>query len=46
MLDRGVLATNVQLVTRAVESVERPGARAITPAEVRTRQGLTKQAPR
>ena len=34
-LDRGVLATNGQLVERAVEIIERMGARALTPAEAR-----------
>ncbi len=45
-LDKGVLATNAQLVERAVGIVERMGARVITPAEVRTRLGLTKRAPK
>ncbi|MEM7489498.1 MAG: 3-keto-5-aminohexanoate cleavage protein, partial [Pseudomonadota bacterium] len=35
MLDRGVLATNAQLVARAVGIVEALGARVIGPAEVR-----------
>ena len=39
-LDRGVLATNGQLVERAVEIIERMGARAITPAEARKKLGL------
>ena len=39
-LDRGVLATNGQLVERAVEIIERMGARAVTPAEARTKLGL------
>ncbi len=34
-LDRGVLATNGQLVTRAIEIIERMGARAVTPQEAR-----------
>ena len=46
MLDRGVLATNAQLVTRAREIIERIGARVIGPAEVRKRLGLVKRAPR
>jgi len=46
MLDRGVLATNEQLVARAVEIVERMGARVIGPREVRERLGLVKRAPR
>jgi uncharacterized protein (DUF849 family) len=44
-LDKGVLATNVQLVDRAVGIVERMGARVIGPEEVRARLGLTKRAP-
>ncbi|MEM9350529.1 MAG: 3-keto-5-aminohexanoate cleavage protein, partial [Pseudomonadota bacterium] len=46
MLDRGVLATNAQLVARAREIVERMGARVIGPGEVREKLGLTKRAPR
>ncbi|MEO0772242.1 MAG: 3-keto-5-aminohexanoate cleavage protein [Pseudomonadota bacterium] len=46
MLDRGVLATNEQLVTRAREVIERLGARVIGPDEVRTKLGLTKRAPK
>lgn len=45
MLDKGVLATNAQLVDRAVEIVERMGARVIGPDEVRARLGLVKRAP-
>ncbi|MFD1509939.1 3-keto-5-aminohexanoate cleavage protein [Lacimonas salitolerans] len=45
MLDRGVLATNAQLVERAVGIVERMGARVIGPADVRARLGLVKRAP-
>ncbi len=45
-LDKGVLATNAQLVERAVGVVERMGARVIGPAEVRERLGLVKRAPR
>ena len=44
-LDKGVLATNEQLVERAVGIVERMGARVIGPAEVRAKLGLTKRAP-
>jgi uncharacterized protein (DUF849 family) len=44
-LDKGVLATNAQLVERAVGIVERMGARVMTPAEVRTKLGLVKRAP-
>ncbi|MEL6409896.1 MAG: 3-keto-5-aminohexanoate cleavage protein [Pseudomonadota bacterium] len=46
MLDRGVLAQNYQLVDRAVEIIERLGARVIGPEEVRKKLGLTKRAPR
>ena len=45
MLERGVLATNAQLVERAVEIVERLGARVLGPQEVRDRLGLVKRAP-
>jgi len=44
-LDKGVLATNEQLVDRAVGIVERMGARVIGPQEVRSKLGLTKRAP-
>jgi uncharacterized protein (DUF849 family) len=46
MLDRGVLATNAQLVDRAVGIIENLGARVIGPQQVRDKLGLTKQAPR
>ncbi len=39
-LDRGVLATNGQLVTRAIEIIERMGARALTPQEARNKLKL------
>ena len=39
-LDRGVLATNGQLVERAVGIIERMGARVLTPVEARTKLGL------
>ncbi|MCQ0094020.1 3-keto-5-aminohexanoate cleavage protein [Roseovarius sp. M141] len=45
MLDRGVLAENYQLVTRAREIIERMGARIMTPADVRDKLRLTKRAP-
>ena len=45
MLDRGVLATNAQLVTRAREIIERLGARIIGPQDVRDKLGLTKRMP-
>jgi uncharacterized protein (DUF849 family) len=44
-LDKGVLATNAQLVERAVGIIERMGARVIGPDEVRARLHLTKRAP-
>ncbi len=44
-LDKGVLATNAQLVERAVGIVERLGARVIGPDAVRARLGLVKRAP-
>ncbi|WP_394689519.1 3-keto-5-aminohexanoate cleavage protein [Hoeflea sp.] len=40
MLDRGVLATNAQLVTRIVEITERMGGRAVTPQEARNKLKL------
>ncbi|MBT8459624.1 MAG: 3-keto-5-aminohexanoate cleavage protein [Boseongicola sp.] len=45
MLGRGQLATNAELVSRAVEIIESLGARVIGPEEVRTKLELTKQAP-
>ncbi|MDE2792818.1 MAG: 3-keto-5-aminohexanoate cleavage protein [Paracoccaceae bacterium] len=45
MLDRGVLATNRQLVERAVEILHRLGVRVLGPEEVRTKLGLTKRQP-
>ena len=45
MLDRGVFATNAQLVERAVNVVENLGAKVIGPEEVRAKLGLTKRAP-
>ena len=44
-LERGVLATNAQLVERAVRIIECMGARVIGPDEVRDKLGLTKRAP-
>ncbi len=44
-LEKGVLATNAQLVERAVGLVEGMGARILGPAEVREKLGLTKRAP-
>ncbi|AGI71180.1 hypothetical protein DUF849 [Octadecabacter arcticus 238] len=46
MLDKGVLATNAQLVERARGIVENLGAKVIGPAEVRENLGLVKQAPK
>lgn len=40
MLDRGVLATNGQLVTRVIEIIERMGGRALTPQEARNKLKL------
>ncbi|RYG89347.1 3-keto-5-aminohexanoate cleavage protein [Loktanella sp. IMCC34160] len=45
MLDKGVLATNAQLVERSVNIIENLGARVIGPEEVRKKLGLTKRAP-
>ncbi len=45
-LDKGVLATNEDLVTRAHTIIEAMGARVIGPEEVRAKLGLTKRAPR
>ena len=44
-LDKGVLATNAQLVERAVGIVEAMGAKVIGPDAVRERLGLEKRAP-
>lgn len=44
-LDKGVLATNAQLVERAVGIITALGARVITPAEVRAKLKLEKRAP-
>ena len=45
-LGKGQLATNAQLVERAVGIIEGIGARVIGPQEVREKLGLTKRAPR
>jgi uncharacterized protein (DUF849 family) len=45
-IDKGVLATNAQLVDRAVTIVENMGARVLGPAEVREKLGLVKRAPK
>ena len=44
-LGKGELATNAQLVERAVTIIEGLGARVIGPAEVRAKLGLVKRAP-
>ncbi|HBD90040.1 MAG TPA: NADPH dependent quinone reductase, partial [Gemmobacter sp.] len=44
-LDKGVLATNAQLVERAVSVISNLGARVLTPAEVRAKLQLEKRAP-
>ena len=41
-LERGVLASNAQLVVRAVEIIERLGARVVEPDEAREQLGLRK----
>ncbi len=41
MLERGVLATNAQLVERAIEILQRIGVGIMTPAETRTHLNLT-----
>ncbi len=46
MLEKGVLATNAQLVEKAVTVAENLGARVIGPQQVRDKLGLTKRAPR
>jgi len=45
MLARGQLATNAQLVERAVTLIESLGSKVIGPEEVRKRLGLKRQAP-
>ena len=45
MLDRGIPATNAQLVARAREIIERMGAVVIGPEQVRENLGLSKRAP-
>ncbi|CDX26936.1 conserved hypothetical protein [Mesorhizobium sp. ORS 3324] len=44
-LDKGVLATNAQLVERAASIVTNLGARVLGPEEVRKKLNLTKRAP-
>ncbi len=45
-LEKGVLASNAQLVERAVGIIEAMGATVMTPAAVREKLQLTKRAPR
>lgn len=45
-LGKGELATNAQLVERAVTIIENLGSNVIGPEEVRKRLGLTKRAPK
>ncbi|MCC5972213.1 MAG: 3-keto-5-aminohexanoate cleavage protein [Pararhodobacter sp.] len=45
-LDKGVLATNAQLVERAVTIVENMGARVVGPDDVRKRLKMEKRAPK
>jgi len=44
-LEKGVLATNAQLVEKAVGIIENLGARVVGPEAVRERLGLVKRAP-
>ncbi|MEM7684268.1 MAG: 3-keto-5-aminohexanoate cleavage protein [Pseudomonadota bacterium] len=44
-IDRGVFATNAQLVERAVTIIENMGAKVIGPDDVRTKLGIEKRAP-
>ena len=44
-LEKGVLATNAQLVEKAVGIIENLGARVVGPEAVRARLGLVKRAP-
>ncbi|WP_281968677.1 3-keto-5-aminohexanoate cleavage protein [Roseovarius nanhaiticus] len=46
MLDKGVLAENHQLVTRAREIIERMGAKVMSPADVRDKLNLKKRTPK
>ena len=45
-LEKGILATNAQLVERAITIVENMGARVIGPEEVRAKLGLQKRVPK
>ena len=44
--DRGVLATNAQLVERSVSIIKGLGASILGPQQVREKLGLTKRAPK
>ena len=44
-LDKGVLASNESLVTRAVQIIESLGAEVLTPKDVRSALGLVKRDP-
>ncbi len=44
-LEKGVLATNAQLVEKSATIIENLGAKVMGPAEVRAALGLTKRAP-
>lgn len=46
LLEKGVLATNAQLVEKSVGIIERLGARVIGPEDVRRKLGLQKRAPK
>ena len=45
-LEAGRLASNAELVERAVQIIEPIGARVLTPAEVRAKLGLVKRSPK
>ena len=45
-LEAGRLASNAELVERAVQIIEPMGARVLTPAEVRAKLGLVKRSPK
>jgi uncharacterized protein (DUF849 family) len=45
-LERGVLATNAQLVEKAAGIIQALGANILKPGEVRAKLGLTKRAPK
>jgi uncharacterized protein (DUF849 family) len=45
-LEKGVLATNSQLVSKAVNIIETLGSKVLTPNEVRVKLGLVKRDPK